>query len=81
VIFAAFKDYLPLRDLVDILITCLLVAVVAPSAVAVSITGLDRRNQAIERHESSTAGTALVAAGVAVLVVLIVVGLYALSDK
>jgi hypothetical protein len=80
-VFAAFKDYLPLSDLVKILVTCLAVAVVAPSAVAVSVVGLDRRSEAVEQHRSSAAGTALVAAGVIVLAALIVVGLVVLSDR
>jgi hypothetical protein len=80
-IIAAFKDYVPLSDLLDIVLVCAGVAIVAPSAVAVAIVGLDRRNEAIERHESSTMGTAIIAVGVIVLAVLIAVGLYALSDK
>jgi hypothetical protein len=81
VILAAFKDYLPLSDLLDIVLVCLSVAVIAPSAVAVAIVGLDRRNAAIERHESTAAGTAIIAAGVVVVGILIATGLYALSDK
>src|SRR5262249_51465065 len=80
-IVAAFKDYLPLSDLLDIFLVCLTVAVIAPSAVAVAIVGLDRRNAAMERHESTFSGTAIIAAGVAVVVVLIATGLYALADK
>jgi hypothetical protein len=80
-IAAALRDYLPLDDLVNIVLVCLAVAVVAPTAVAVSVLGLERRSVASQRNRSGAAGTALVAAGVAVLVVLVAVGLVALSDR
>jgi hypothetical protein len=79
-IFASFSEYLPLDDLVRILIACLVVAVVAPSSVAVAIGGLDRRNRAAERHASGAAGTVLVVAGAAVLVALVLGGVYVLYD-
>jgi ABC-type Fe3+ transport system permease subunit len=80
VIFASFSEYLPLDDLVRILIACLVVAVVAPSSVAVAISGLDRRHRAAERDAGDAAGTALVVAGAAVLVALVLGGVYVLYD-
>jgi hypothetical protein len=76
VIVAKLSDYLPLADLGKILLACLVVAVVAPSAAAVAITGLDRR----ERGRSSGA-LGLSAIGVAVLLALVAAGIYALAEK
>jgi hypothetical protein len=81
VILASLSEYLPLDDLIRILIACLVVAVVAPSSVAVAISGLDRRHRAAEAHASDTAGTIFVVAGVAVLVALVLAGIYVLSDR
>ena len=75
---ASLDDYLPLGDLWKIVLVCLLVAVIAPTAVSVAITGLDLRERSAERHESGLSGTAVVVAGVAVLCALIGAGLYAL---
>ena len=59
---------------VPIIFAGLVVAAVAPAAVSVAIAGLDRRS----RHANDAGGTALVAAGVAVIAALIGAGLYAL---
>jgi len=75
---ASLDDYVPLGDLGKIVIVCLLVAVIAPSAVSVAITGLDLREVSAEHHRRSASGIALVVAGVAVLCALIGIGLYAL---
>jgi hypothetical protein len=50
--------------------------VIAPSAVSVAVVGLDRRDSG-----STGVGNALVAAGAAVLFVLVAVGLYALVSR
>ena len=71
---AAIQDYLPLDDLVKIVVVCLVVAVIAPAAVSLAVAGLDRRSS----HEGDVPGTALVVAGVAVIAALIGAGLYAL---
>jgi hypothetical protein len=71
---ADFQDYLPLGDLAKIVIACLAVALVAPAAVAVAISGLDQRT----RRPSSSTGAALVAVGALVVAALIAAGLYAL---
>jgi hypothetical protein len=75
---ASLDEYLPLGDLVKIVLVCLAVAVIAPSAVSVAIAGLDLRERSAERHERGLSGIALVVAGVAVLCALIGAGLYAL---
>jgi hypothetical protein len=80
-IVAALKDYLPFHDLLEIVVVCMLVAVVAPSAVAVAIVGLDRRSSAAGRGESQVVGDALIVAGVVILAVLIGLGLYTLFEK
>ena len=72
----SFHDYLPLNDLVQILVVAVIVAVVAPSAVSVAIAGLDRRTSG-----DTGTGAAMVAAGAVVLVVLVGVGLYTLIEK
>ena len=54
----------------------LVVAVIAPSAVSLSVVGLDRRQSG-----STTLGNTLVAAGAAVLFVLVALGLYALVSR
>jgi hypothetical protein len=77
-IVASFSQYLPVKDLLEILAVCVVVAVVAPSAVAVGIVGLGRRERAAETHESGALGTALIVGAVAVLAALIGLGIYAL---
>ena len=71
---ASLKAYLPLGDLAKIIAVCLVVAVVAPSAVSLAVAGLDRRS----RHTGDATGTALIAVGVLVILALIGAGLYAL---
>lgn len=70
------NDYLPLAELVRILAVTLTVAVVAPSAASLAIVGLDRR------HSGATAaGNSLIALGAGTLILLIMLGLYALVDR
>jgi hypothetical protein len=66
VIVAALKDYLPLSDLWKIVVTCLLVAVVAPLAVSLAIIGDAKHRRAY------------VVLGVAIVLALIAAGLYTL---
>jgi hypothetical protein len=77
-IVGSLSEYLPFDDLAKILVVCLVVAVIAPSAVSVGIIGLDRRAQAEESHTSVASGVALVVVSVAVLAALIGIGIYAL---
>jgi hypothetical protein len=77
---ASLSQYLPLSDLAKIVLACLLVAVVAPTAVSVGIRGLDQRTRARETHGSGAVGTLLLVVAVAVLAALIGAGIYALSQ-
>jgi hypothetical protein len=76
----SFSQYLPLKDLLKILVVCLVVAVIAPTAVSVAIVGLDRRATAVESHRSTAMGDALILVGVAVIVALIATGIYTLFE-
>jgi hypothetical protein len=72
----SLHEYLPLSDLAKIVAVALVVALMAPAAVSVGIVGLDRR------HSGAVgAGNAMVAAGVAVIVALVGIGIYALVHK
>ena len=71
---ADLQTYLPFGDLVKIVAVCLGIAVVAPTAAAFAIHGLDQRQHA----QTAAAGTIRIAAGVGVLALLVAVGLYAL---
>jgi hypothetical protein len=73
VILADFQEYLPLEDIAQIVVVCLIAAVVAPAAIALSVSGLGRNER-----PSGAGGTIRVVAGIAVLVGLIAVGLFAL---
>jgi hypothetical protein len=75
---ASFSDYLPLADLVKIVVVCLVVAVIAPVAVALGVRGLDIRAAVRQERAAKTTGTALIAVAVAILAALIGAGLYAL---
>jgi hypothetical protein len=77
-VLASFSEYVPVDDLAKIIAACLVVAVIAPTAVAVAVTGLDVRASRAEQQRSGAAGTALVVLGVAVLAALIAAGIYAL---
>jgi hypothetical protein len=72
----SLSDYLPLSDLVKILVVVLAIAVVAPSAASLAIVGLDRRQSG-----RIGIGNALMAAGVGVLLVLVAVGIFTLVDR
>ena len=78
---ASFSQYLPLGDLWKIVIACLVVALVAPTSVAIAIAGLDRRAEATEHHRSQVPGDLLVVLGAAILAALIGAGIYALVNR
>jgi hypothetical protein len=80
VIVAAFQDYLPLGDLLKILVVCLAVAVVSPAAAALVITGFEAQSKAHVSGGSRTPGDVRIAAGVVILVALIAVGILALLN-
>jgi hypothetical protein len=73
-IIASFQEYLPLAELLEIVAVCIGVAIVAPSAAALVITGFEVRAQGRGRLR----GDLRIALGVAVIAVLVVVGLVAL---
>ena len=77
-LLASLQDYLPLDDLVKIVVACAAVAVVAPLAVSLAIAGLDRRAEPAGAGRSRAVGTGEIAVGVAALAGLVAAGLYAL---
>ena len=79
-IIASLQDYLPLEDLLRIVAVCVVVAVVAPTAAALVITGFEVQANAQQSGRSRIPGDLRIALGVAVLTALVVVGLYALID-
>jgi len=70
------SSYLPAGDLARIVAATLLASLVAPSAVAVGIAGLDRRD-----HGAVAVGNTLIAVAAATLTVLVAVGIYALVQR
>jgi hypothetical protein len=80
-IFASLHEYLPIDDLVKILVVCLGAAVLAPSAAALVITGFESQAQAHASGRSRRAGDLRIVLGVAVLAAMIVAGLYTLIDR
>jgi hypothetical protein len=80
-IFASLHEYLPLDDLLKILIVCAGVAVVAPSAAALVITGFESQAQAQRAGQGRLAGDLRIALGVAIIAAMIVAGLYTLIDR
>jgi hypothetical protein len=75
VIVAALHDYLPLADFVEILVTALVVAVVAPAAAALTIDGFEAR------AAGRGAGAVVrIGVGAAVVAGLVVVGIAALVN-
>jgi hypothetical protein len=78
-IIASLQEYLPLDDLVRILGVCLAVAVIAPCAAALVITGFEAQANAHEARQSRLPGDVRIALGVAVLAALIAVGILALA--
>ena len=71
---ASLQDYLPVADLLKILVVCVGVAVLAPSAAALVITGFEARADGQGRLRADLR----IALGVATIAVLVVVGLLAL---
>jgi hypothetical protein len=72
----SLSTYFPAGDLAKIMATVLVVALIAPSAAALAIAGLDRR-----QNGNAALGNAFVGLGAAVLVLLVVVGLDALIHR
>jgi hypothetical protein len=80
-IFASLHDYLPLDDLVKILIVCVGVAVLAPSAAALVITGFETQANAHHAGQSRLAGDIRIALGVALVAAMVAAGLYTLINR
>jgi hypothetical protein len=78
-IVASLQEYLPLGDLARIVAVCLGVALLAPAAAALVITGFDAQANAHGHGESRFGGDVRIALGITVLVVLVVTGIYALA--
>jgi hypothetical protein len=79
VIFASFNDYLPLADLLKIVAACLAVAVIAPSAAALVITGFEAQARAHDSGATRVIGDMRIVIGVLVLASLIVLGVLAVA--
>jgi len=80
-ILASFQEYVPLGDLARIVAVCVGVAVVAPSAAALVITGFEAQASAQEIGASKLRGDLRIALGVAVIVALVAVGILALIGR
>ena len=78
-IFASLNDYLPLGDLIKIVVVCLGVAVIAPSAAALAITGFEAQARAERSGGSRVVGDLRLAVGVAILAGLIFLGILAVA--
>ena len=78
-IVASLQEYLPLGDLARIVAVCICVALLAPAAAALVITGFETQAAAQERGASRFGGDVRIVLGIAVLVVLVVTGIYALA--
>jgi integral membrane sensor domain MASE1 len=80
-IIASFQEYLPLEDLAKIVAVCLAVAVVAPAAAALVITGFEAQADAHRAGQTRALGDARIVLGVAIIAAMIIVGIYAMTDK
>jgi hypothetical protein len=78
-IFASLHDYLPLDDLLKIVVACLAVAVVAPSGAALVITGFEAQANALRAGRPRLPGDLRIGAGVALIGALIVLGVLAVA--
>jgi hypothetical protein len=81
VIIAGFQDYLPLAELARIVAVCLAVAVVAPIAAALVITGFEAQAGARRAGASRALGDVRIALGVAIIATMIILGIYAMTSK
>jgi hypothetical protein len=81
VIVASFQEYVPLGDLARIVAVCVGVAVIAPSAAALVITGFEAQADAHEAGASRLRGDLRIGLGIAVIVALVAVGILALVKR
>ena len=75
-ILLSLSSYLPAGDLARIVAATLLASLAAPSAVAVAIAGLDRRDDG-----AVAVGNTLIAVAAATLAILVAIGIYALVQR
>jgi hypothetical protein len=80
-IVASFQEYLPLDDLVKIVAVCVAVALIAPAAAALVITGFEAQASAHHSGRTRMYGDARIGLGVAIIAAMIVVGIYAMTNK
>ena len=79
IVVASLQEYLPLGDLAKIVAVCLGVALLAPAAAALMITGFEAQATAQEQGASRLGGDVRIGLGIVVLVVQVVTGIYALA--
>jgi len=80
-ILASFQTYLPIDDLLKIVAACAIVAVVAPSAAALVITGFEAQDRAHRTGNGRLAGDLRIVFGGVLIALLIGVGIYAMTQK
>jgi hypothetical protein len=80
-IVASFEEYVPLSDLVHIVIVCLGVAVIAPSAAALVITGFEAQANAQSSGQARLRGDIRIGLGIAIMAALVFAGIYALVNR
>ena len=80
-IVASFQEYVPLSDLVHIVLVCLGVAIVAPSAAALVITGFEAQATAQSSRDARLRGDLRIALGLAIMAALVIAGIYALVNR
>jgi DNA-binding PucR family transcriptional regulator len=81
VIAASFQEYVPLSDLAHIVVVCIGVAIIAPSAAALVITGFEAQAGAQASSQARLRGDIRIALGFAIMAALVVAGIYALVNR
>jgi hypothetical protein len=81
VIVASFQEYVPLSDLAHIVVVCLGVAIIAPSAAALVITGFEAQANADASNPARLRGDLRIALGFAIMAALVIAGIYALVNR
>jgi hypothetical protein len=79
--FASFHEYVPVDDLLKIIAVCVAVAIVAPSAAALVITGFEVQSNAHGSGGRRMSGDLRIALGVLVIAAMIAAGIYAMTNK
>jgi hypothetical protein len=79
-ILLSLHDYLPLDDLAKIVLVGLGVAIVAPLAASIAITGFEAQERAGSVGHSRTLGDMRVGLGALILLTMIAIGIYAVAN-